>query len=608
MCGIFGYVGKEEAQDKVLKALKRLEYRGYDSAGIAGFVEGRLYCTKSVGKICDLESKIVDYPVPGNCLIGHTRWATHGAPTVENAHPQVSNKGKVVLVHNGIVENYGLIKKDLESKGMKFVSETDTEVMAQLLENTESENLLSALIHLKRKIRGGNAFVVLHKEDPQAIFATSKDSPLVVGLTHAGSAVVASDLHACAGELSRVMFLKEHEVAILRPGSIEVYDEKGPCELRLEKFVMDIDEVSKEGFEHYMLKEIFEQPQSLKNALSGRYCDETKTAVFDEIKLDRRILHRFQRIQILACGSSWHAGLLGAALIEDLARIPVDVEISSEYRYKNPILLNDTLVIAISQSGETADTLASIRELKAKGVHILGICNVGGSSLDRIADSCILLRSGPEVSVCSTKAMTAQALVLSLFALMLGRIHDLDREKGSTFLEGILNVPAQVQDILDRSSEIEKIAKQYSHYKSFFFIGRRHMYPVSLEGALKLKEISYINANGYAAGELKHGAIALIHPECPTVAMMANEQVYEKSLSNILEIQARGGRVFAIGHEGHESLSEVANEVFLHPRNHDALNPILSSVVTQLFSYYIAKELEVNIDKPRNLAKSVTVE
>lgn len=615
MCGIFGCVTEKDAQEIILGGLKKLEYRGYDSAGVAALKADSIVVSKSVGKIRELEKQLKRHPLTGNCMIGHTRWATHGVPCETNAHPHLGWRSRVAIVHNGIIENYDQIKTKLKAEGVPFVSDTDTEVVANLFEELYDGNIRSTFEKVIAEIRGAYALAVLHVDHPGVIFAYAKSSPLILGWNEGKSkdllpgCVVASDLHACAGLCNQVMFLREGELAALSINGPSVEDLNGhPVLLRPEAVGMDVESASKGSFEHYMLKEIFEQPDVLRACMSSRYDEETFSGVFNEIKLQSHVLHRIRRIQILACGSSWHAGLSGANMIEQWARIPCNVEISSEFRYQNPIILDDTLVIAISQSGETADTLAAVRELRPKGVHVIGLCNVPGSTLERETDACIQLRCGPEVSVASTKAFTAQVTVLALFALMLARIRDMDKETGRLILQSIKKLPHQVEMILSQYKSLVAIASKYTRFESFFFIGRRFMVPIAYEGALKLKEVSYVNASGYPAGELKHGAIALIHPDCPTIALCACEQVEEKMFSNMAEIKARNGKIFAISQEGARALEAVADDVFYHPSNLDPLNTILSTVVCQIFAYAMACSRGLDVDQPRNLAKSVTVE
>lgn len=618
MCGIFGYIGDQEAQQIVVDGLQKLEYRGYDSAGLASLYKGHLHLSKAVGKIRELEMQLQRRPLHGHCMIGHTRWATHGVPNEVNAHPHVGWRSRVAIVHNGIIENHDVIRKRLKAKGISFISETDTEVVAHLFDELYEGDIVRAFRSVIEQIEGSYALALVHVDYPDTIFAYAKASPLIVGLekfagassakTYAG--IVASDLHALVGFVDHVMFLKEGELAILTPGQLRVVGlDSQPMPLRLQGLQLDVQDVSRGHFEHFMIKEIFEQPSVVRAAMAGRHDDESFTGIFHEIKLDRRMLHRIQRVQIVACGSSWHAGLLGSAFLQEWARIPCDVEIASELRYKNPIIVDDTLVIAISQSGETADTLAAVREMKSKGVHVASICNVEGSTLDREADSSILLHCGPEVSVASTKAFTAQVVVLALFALMMARLREMDRERGRQIIQALKELPGQIQHILDRSCEIEQIVEKYAKFDQFFFIGRRFMVPVAFEGALKIKEVSYVSASGYPAGELKHGAIALIDRHTVTVALCACKQVYEKMLANMAEIKARQGRIIAIVEQrANSEASELADHLFCHPSSEDPLNTILSGVVTQLLAYHMARLRGEDVDQPRNLAKSVTVE
>jgi glucosamine--fructose-6-phosphate aminotransferase (isomerizing) len=609
MCGIIGYVGKKNAVSLVLEGLKLLEYRGYDSAGLAGLRGDQLQYCKEVGKVKALEKRVQEESLCLDLCIGHTRWATHGKPCWENAHPHFDSEESLALIHNGIIENYDSLRRQLQQEGIVFVSQTDTEVIAQLVALHYKGDLLRALKEAAGQLKGAFAIALIHKNHPGVIAAIASQMPLAIGIGE-GEHFLSSDVNAFLSHTGRALFLQEGEMALLKADSLQLFSSRGEeifkkCVL-LEKSESDL---SKGNFEHYMLKEIFEQPQAMRYAMMGRCIEESATAFFEELsQLDRSALHRVQRLVILGCGTSWHAGCIAAHMLEEYARIPTQVEISSEFRYKNPIILSDTLVLAISQSGETADTLAAVRELRAKGAFVIGICNVQGSTLSREVDATLLLRAGPEISVCSTKAFSSQLVVLSLFALMMARLRDLDRPQGSAFLQALLRLPQQVQEIIERKEEIRQLAHKYARYDHFFYVGRRYMYPMSLEGSLKLKEISYINANGYPAGELKHGPIALIDENCPTVAFAANQQTFEKMISNMMEIKARSGPLLAIGQKGMEELQSVADDLFLHPATIDALCPILSGVVAQLFAYYVALAKGCEIDQPRNLAKSVTVE
>lgn len=608
MCGIFGYVGKKNSAKLALEGLKKLEYRGYDSAGIAGINKGKIEYCKEVGKVSALEKEVKDAKLHLDAAIAHTRWATHGKPSKINAHPHLDANRSLAVVHNGIIENYDTLKKMLKEKGAVFVSETDTEVVAHLISFFYEGDLLKAFQKAVALLKGSYAIAAIHRDFPGQIMAVAHESPLVIGIGQDES-FLSSDSNAFAEYTREVIFLSDGEIALIKADEIDIYDSaQARIDKKTQKLVHDAQAISKGNFQHFTLKEIYEQPQVVRNALLSRYLDEYGTAFFEEYNYDQNELMGVQRILILACGTSWHAGYVGAYMLEEIARIPVQVEISSEFRYKNPIVLPGTLAIAISQSGETADTIAAVRELKAKGGKVLALCNVEGSTLDREADDCILLRAGPEIGVCSTKAFTSQLIVLSLITLLLARMRHMSKQEGHEYIEDLKKLPDQVQSVLDNSAQIEKIAKKYARYNNFFFIGRRYMYPTSLEGALKLKEISYINANGYPAGEMKHGPIALINENCPTVALCANKMTLEKLLSNMMEIKARQGLIIAIAEEGGKGIEGIADDIIRVPKTRDEFASILTAVATQLLAYYIAKERGTDIDQPRNLAKSVTVE
>lgn len=608
MCGIFGYVGKHNSVEMALSGLKRLEYRGYDSAGIAGIADGQLMLCKEVGKVAALEKEVVENGMALDLAIAHTRWATHGKPSQINAHPHFDAEKTLALVHNGIIENYEPLRQMMIREGIQFVSETDTEVIAHLIGKHYRGDMLQALQEVVPQLQGSYAVALVHRDYPDTIFAVAHESPLVIGIGE-DEAFISSDSHAFSAHTREVVFLSNREIAVVQANHLEVFNasmEKIAKET--EKLTHEAQEISKGGFEHYTLKEINEQPQSIRNALLSRYLEDYGTAVFEELTFEVSELLSIERILILACGTSWHAGYLAAYMIEDMARIPVQAEISSEFRYKNPIVPPGTFVIAISQSGETADTLAAIKELKAKGAKAMGICNVHGSSLAREADCTVFLKAGKEVGVCSTKAFISQVTVLALFSLLLARMRHMSKLEGQKFLQELKILPEKVQRVLGQSDYIRKLAKKYMRYDNFFYLGRRYMYPTALEGALKLKEISYINANGYPAGEMKHGPIALINEECPTVGFCANKMTYEKLLSNLMEVKARSGKVIAIAEEGDEGIAEIADDVIWVPRTIDELATIPSTVASQLFAYWVAYERGEDIDQPRNLAKSVTVE
>lgn len=608
MCGIFGYVGQRNAVEIVIKGLHRLEYRGYDSAGIAGVKDGKILHCKEVGKVNTLEEEVKAMGLQLDIAIAHTRWATHGKPNKINAHPHFDAATSLALVHNGIIENHDVLRKGLEKEGVQFISETDTEVIAHLISSFYEGDILKAVQKAVPLLKGSFAIALVHRDFPHQIVAVAHESPLVIGIGK-GEAFVSSDTHAFAAHTREVMFLSDAEIAVVSPDKLEVFDSSmTQVEKESEQLAEAAEEATKGDFEHFTLKEIHEQPQTIRNALLSRYVEEYGNAAFEEFGDDLHELSSIERILILACGTSWHAGCVSSYLIEEQARIPVQVEISSEFRYKNPVVTPGTFVIAISQSGETADTLAAVRELKAKGVKILALCNVHGSTLTREADWSLMLRAGPEVGVCSTKAFVSQLVVLSLLSLLLARMRHMSKTDGQVFLEGLKQLPSQVQRVLDSALHIETLAKKYAQFENFFFLGRHYMYPTSLEGALKLKEISYINANGYPAGEMKHGPIALISEQCPTLAFCANDMTFDKLVSNLMEIKARSGPIIAIVKEGEKGLDDIVDDIIRVPNCVDELASIPSTVVAQLFAYYIAKERGADIDRPRNLAKSVTVE
>jgi len=608
MCGIFGYIGSKNSVKTVIDGLRKLEYRGYDSAGIAGVKDGKILHCKEVGKISSLESEVSKSHLSLDVAISQTRWATHGKPTKANAHPHFDNEHSLALVHNGIIENHEALRRSLESKGAVFVSQTDTEVVAHLIASLYEGDVLKAVQKAVPMLKGAFALAVIHRDFPDRIIAVAYESPLVIGIGE-NESFVSSDSNSFAAHTREVVYLSNGEIAVVQANQFEVYDVlHALVKKQAAKLGDKPQEISKGEFAHYTLKEINEQPQTIRSALLSRINDEYGTAFFEELNFDVNELQSVERILILACGTSWHAGNVASYMFEDKARLPVRVEIASEFRYKNPVVPHGTLVIAISQSGETADTVAAVRELKAKGVRVLAICNVYESTLTREADSTLFLRAGPEIGVCSTKAFTSQVVVLSLFCLMMARMRHMSKYEGQEFLEAIKKLPDQIQTVLDNAPKIRAIAKKYSHHQNFFYLGRLYMYPTSLEGALKLKEISYINANGYPAGEMKHGPIALINEECPTVAMCANKATYDKLLSNLMEIKARNGLVLAIAEEGESGLKSVADDIIWTPATIDELAAIPSTVASQLLAYYIALERGADIDQPRNLAKSVTVE
>lgn len=606
MCGIFGYIGFRNGVRLAIEGIKRVEYRGYDSAGIAYMDGSTLHIVRSVGKVAQLEEKVLEKSA--SLAIAHTRWATHGKVTEANAHPLSDEKETLCVIHNGVIENFQPLKDELKKKGVSFRSETDTEVIANLIAQLYTGNLLEAVQEVALLLKGSFALVVLHKNHPDEIVIAKQECPLVIGVgVH--EMFVASDTHAFIQNTQQVIYLDDGEVARVTKEGFELFDaEKAPVSKQVELLKHTAEESSKGTFDHYTLKEIFEQTQTVQNAMISRFYEEYGTVAFADLTLSSSDLLAIKRIVIIACGTSFHAGMLAGYMFEDMARIPTQVEISSEFRYKNPIVESGTLVLAISQSGETADTLAAVRELKTKGALIVAICNVHGSTLTREADGTLYLHAGPEIGVCSTKAFTSQLTVLTLFCLMMARLRHWSTFDGKDFLHALRQVPEHIGRVLQQSAFIESLAKKYSVFNDSFFIGRRYMYPTCLEAALKLKEISYINANGYAAGEMKHGPIALLNAQCPTIALACDMLTYDKVISNILEAKARHSPLLCITFEGDTRLSSIADDIIFIPKTRDELAPISVSVACQLFAYYSAKCRGTDIDTPRNLAKSVTVE
>jgi glucosamine--fructose-6-phosphate aminotransferase (isomerizing) len=608
MCGIVGYVGDKKAISILMEGLKRLEYRGYDSAGIALLEKGGLIFEKTAGKVSSLENLIKNKNFESTTGIAHTRWATHGEPTDINAHPHLDCKKRMAVVHNGIIENFRSLKKVLEKKGHRFTSQTDTEVLAHLIEEYYEGDLVEATRIALSQVEGTYGIAVLCKDNPSQIVAARHGSPLVIGRGD-NENFVASDVSAILRYTKQVVYLEDREVALVTPEkfSITTIDniEVTP---HVQEIVWSLDMIEKGGFPHFMLKEIFEQPTTLQNAMRGRLNEEDGTARLNGLNLQYEELHHINRIIFTACGTSWHAALIGEYLIEDCASIPVEVEYASEFRYRSPIIHNGTVVFAISQSGETADTLAAIREAKRKGATALGICNVVGSTIARETDGGVYIHAGPEIGVASTKAFTSQIMVLSLLGLYLGRMRAMSAERGKEIIQALRKIPSQVEEILKKNSSILKIASEYYQKNNFLYLGRGINYPVALEGALKLKEISYIHAEGYPAAEMKHGPIALIDENMPAVVIALKDNVYEKVLSNIEEIKARRGRVIAVATEGDEEIKKEVDHVIHIPKTLEQLTPILSIIPLQLLAYHIAVLRGCDVDQPRNLAKSVTVE
>jgi len=607
MCGIFGYIGVGDPLKKCIAGLEQLEYRGYDSTGIAGIAHGEISLWKEAGKLSELKKKLVLKPL--EVAIGHTRWATHGKVTNQNAHPHLDGSGSIALVHNGIIENYDVLREELKKEGVSFISETDTEVIVHLISKFYKGDLLQAAHQALRLLKGIFAIALISKDHPDQIIAAARECPLSIGWNEKRTeSIISSDPNAFLGSVLDVLFLRNDEIARVQKGKVEVFDSSlKSISKKTERLDSEYKAPSKEGFEHFMIKEIFEQPSTVQKAILGRFDDGN--VVFESLGFTPQELLSSRQVWFIGCGTSSHAGAIGSQLLEDLAHIQASSEIASEARFRIPILSKDTLVIAISQSGETADTISAVREVKAHGCKVLGICNVKNSTLTRETDGCIFLKAGPEVSVCSTKAFTSQIAVLTLFALHMARLKGMmTPEAARLFYDEFKKIPGQIQHILDQASQLQKLAKKYSRYEDFFFMGRRYMYPTCMEAALKLKEISYVNANGYPAGELKHGPIALLNPLFPVVAFCANQKTQDKIVSNLMEVKARGAPVLVFAPETLKAVATIADDVFWLPQTNDQLAPFPSTVAGQLLAYYIAKERGCDIDQPRNLAKSVTVE
>jgi glucosamine--fructose-6-phosphate aminotransferase (isomerizing) len=609
MCGIVGYTGGREATPIILDGLKRLEYRGYDSAGICTLRDGRSDMRRSEGKLFRLEKLLAAEPLAGNIGIGHTRWATHGRPSETNAHPHKA--GSFIVVHNGIIENYLALKETLIGLGHTFRSETDTEVISHLIEEkyTSVPDFEQAVRNALAELRGAYAVCILCEREPGVLIAAKLGSPMVVGLG-TGEYFVASDIPAILSHTREMVFMEDGELVVFRDGVAAFSTVAG---LQLEKKPRHIDwsplMAEKGGYKHFMLKEIFEQPRAIRDTLAGRLVEEQGDVFLNTIGLSDEELRAVDRICIVACGTSWHAALVGKFLIEDCCRIPVEVDIASEFRYRKPILNDRTLVILISQSGETADTLAALREGKSRGARNIAICNVVDSSIARESNGVIYTHAGPEIGVASTKAFITQLVALYLFTIHLGRIlGTIDRDTGRKMIASLVQLPGLVDETLKNDREIERIARTYMQASDFLYLGRGITYPIALEGALKLKEISYIHAEGYPAGEMKHGPIALIDENMPVVVLAPRSESYEKTVSNMEEVIARGGRVIALCTEGDEDLAKKAETTIRIPSCPDDLAPVLLAVPLQLLAYHVAVMKGTDVDQPRNLAKSVTVE
>jgi glucosamine--fructose-6-phosphate aminotransferase (isomerizing) len=608
MCGIIGYIGTREAAPVLLQGLKRLEYRGYDSAGVAVF-NGKIEVRRSVGKLTNLDQLLRENPIHGAIGMGHTRWATHGRPSEANAHPH--RAGKIVVIHNGIIENYLELRRELSGKGRTFNSETDTEVISHLIDDYVSEGLsfLQATRAALQRLEGAFSIVTLCEDEPGKILAAKNATPIVIGLGE-GENFVASDDPAVLDYTRKVAFLDDGEMAEITRDSVTITDFRGrPIERTPRQITWDTLTAQKGGYKHFLLKEIHEQPQAIIDTMRGRLLVNDGEVSLGELEEHVPLLDSVKRVTLVACGTAWHACLVGKFFLEELARIPAEVDYGSEFRYRRSPIDEGTLVIAVSQSGETADTLAALEGGRACGAKTLAICNVVDASIPRKADMTIYTHAGPEISVASTKAFTTQVTALYLLAVYLGRRRGvLNKATSSKLIEDIVNLPHQVQQVLKKDKQIEKIAKKYGHAKDFLYLGRGVNYPIALEGALKLKEISYIHAEGYPAGEMKHGPIALIDEEMPVVVLLPKDPVYAKTLSNMKEVEARGGRIIAITDAPSPELEEVAWEVIEVPSTNHLLMPILITIPQQLLAYHIAVYRGTDVDQPRNLAKSVTVE
>ncbi|MCK6457676.1 MAG: glutamine--fructose-6-phosphate transaminase (isomerizing) [Phycisphaerae bacterium] len=608
MCGIVAYVGYRKAQPILIEGLKRLEYRGYDSAGVVVFHRNGLVVRKSPGRISALESLLDDETAAGTCGLAHTRWATHGAPNMVNAHPHLDGSGRIAVVHNGIIENYRSLKKYLEQKGVTFRSETDTEVLAQLIGHFYKGNIEEAVRKALADVRGTFGIAVMSSEEPDKIVAARKGSPLIVGVGD-GEFIVASDAAAIIQHTTQVFHLNDGEmVTVWSDGFRTTTFDNVPVAKSVSELEFTLEEIELAGHEHFMSKEIFEQPDALTNCLRGRLdMNEGRVVLGGIARFARELVHA-RRLIITGCGTAWHAALVGEYLFEDLARVPTEVEYASEFRYRNPVLDEGTVVIVVSQSGETADTLAAAREAKEKGALVLGIVNVVGSTIARETDAGVYLHVGPEIGVASTKAYVGQVTVLTMMALFLGRRKLLSQTETMEYLRELSAIPEKVRRITAQSDQIREVANEFKSAENWLYLGRGYNYPTALEGALKLKEISYIHAEGMPAAEMKHGPIALINEGMPVVFIATRNSQYEKVISNIEEVRARGGRVIAVATEGDAQIRDYAERVFYVPDTPEPLQPLLSVVPLQLLAYHAAVLRGCNVDKPRNLAKSVTVE
>ncbi|MBI4832160.1 MAG: glutamine--fructose-6-phosphate transaminase (isomerizing) [Candidatus Lindowbacteria bacterium] len=609
MCGIVGYVGKDQATPIILEGLRRLEYRGYDSAGIAVINGACVHTVKEVGKLKALRTRLEKELPQGTTGIGHTRWATHGVPSIVNAHPHHDCTRSFMLIHNGIIENYSTIRDELLRNGHTFVSETDTEVVAHLIEANYSGNLLEAMLSSMKRIRGAYALAVIASHEPQTIVAARCGSPLVIG-SGDGFNMVASDASAIVSHTRRVVYLDDYQAAQLRPNGFIVSNLEGKrLEPEIKQVSLNLADIEKGGHPHFMIKEIFEQPSLVSDVLVRRISPASSEIHFSETRLDELNLDNIRKIMLVSCGTAYHASMVGKYYLENLARVPAEVDIASEFRYRNPMVDKETLVIAISQSGETADTLAGVKEAHSRGSKVLSLINVEGSSIDRESDSTLYVYAGPEIAVASTKAYSAQLLSLLLFSLYLGKKRGtLDAGTYGDLINELRTVPGKMRSILDNHEIVKACARKFSNSPNFLYLGRSYNYPNALEGALKLKELSYIHAEGCSAGEMKHGPIALVDNTFPVVCLAPNGKVYEKMVSNMQELRARRGVIIAVGTEGNKEIASHCEHVIWVPQVHDLLSPLLTVIPLQLLAYYITIDKGLDVDQPRNLAKSVTVE
>lgn len=608
MCGIIGYIGKNEAMPVLLEGLKRLEYRGYDSAGIAVHSGQNIIVKKAVGKIKELEGKLDGKQIAGNLGIAHTRWATHGEPTEKNAHPHTDCKKQFWVAHNGIIENYQALKKWLETRGHIFQSETDTEIIPHLLEELHEGNINMTIQKAVKMLKGAFGLVVLHKDYPDKLIVARLGSPLVIGLGE-DETIVASDVSAIIRYTKQVIFLNDGEIAVVNHTGLKILDfDLNELSRDAQKIEWDISQAEKNGFPHFMLKEIFEQPDTIENSVRGRLVAKDGKVKLGGLESVKEKLHNIEKIIIVACGTARNAGLVGEYMLEEYAGLSVEVDYASEFRYRKPVLDKKTAILAISQSGETADTLAAIKEGKEKNILTLGIVNTVGSTIARTTDAGVYNHIGPEISVASTKAFTSQVAIMALITILFGRQRDLSLTTGKRIQEELMVLPKKIKEIINQSEKIKKIAEKYFRYENFFYLGRKYNQPVAAEGALKLKEISYIHAEGLPAGEMKHGSISLINRDFPCLVLAPLDSVYEKNASNIEEIKARRGKIIAVTTEGNDRLDNLADDLIYIPKTLEMLTPILSVIPLQLFAYHMASLRGCDIDKPRNLAKSVTVE